>query len=166
MRLDPDESPFLDVSRCYDCRLCIPACPFEAISIAGWIQKVQLRSCSQDMSTIWKEYPINIASYCLDQNLSPINSANRMIGANEIQADHPHPNNTISNPTSPWVTNIKTKKRRIINVSSSLLFPISFTRLSSKTQIKNRGQNSVQKEKPSVVELNVIVFVVKGMKPL
>lgn len=35
VRLDPDEPPFLDVSRCYDCRLCIPACPFKAISVAG-----------------------------------------------------------------------------------------------------------------------------------
>ena len=32
--LDPDEPPFLDVSRCYDCRLCMPACPFGAISAA------------------------------------------------------------------------------------------------------------------------------------
>jgi Fe-S-cluster-containing hydrogenase component 2 len=32
--LDPDEPPFIDVSRCYDCRLCIPACPFGAISTA------------------------------------------------------------------------------------------------------------------------------------
>ena len=35
MRLDPDEPPFLDVSRCHDCRLCISACPFGAISVAG-----------------------------------------------------------------------------------------------------------------------------------
>lgn len=32
VHLDPDEPPFLDVSRCYDCRRCIPACPFEAIA--------------------------------------------------------------------------------------------------------------------------------------
>ena len=32
VRLDPDEPPFIDVSRCYDCRLCIPACPFGAIT--------------------------------------------------------------------------------------------------------------------------------------
>jgi MinD superfamily P-loop ATPase len=33
VRLDPDEPPVLDVSRCYDCRL--PAClPLEAVSIA------------------------------------------------------------------------------------------------------------------------------------
>ena len=34
VRLDPDEPPFIDASRCYDCRLCIPACPFGAISVA------------------------------------------------------------------------------------------------------------------------------------
>lgn len=33
VRLDADEPPFLDVSRCYDCRLCIPACPFGAIQV-------------------------------------------------------------------------------------------------------------------------------------
>ena len=33
VRLDPDEPPFLDVSRCHDCRLCIPACPFGAITV-------------------------------------------------------------------------------------------------------------------------------------
>jgi len=33
VRLDWDEPPYLDVSRCYDCRLCIPACPFGAISV-------------------------------------------------------------------------------------------------------------------------------------
>ena len=31
MRMDLDEPPYIDVERCYDCRLCIPACPFEAI---------------------------------------------------------------------------------------------------------------------------------------
>ena len=35
VRLDPDEPPFLDVSRCYDCRLCLSACPFGAISWQG-----------------------------------------------------------------------------------------------------------------------------------
>ena len=33
VRIDPDEQPFLDIERCYDCRLCIPACPFGAIQI-------------------------------------------------------------------------------------------------------------------------------------
>lgn len=33
VRLDPDEPPFIDVSRCYDCRLCILACPFGAITV-------------------------------------------------------------------------------------------------------------------------------------
>lgn len=33
VRVDWDEPPYLDVSRCYDCRLCIPACPLGAISV-------------------------------------------------------------------------------------------------------------------------------------
>jgi Fe-S-cluster-containing hydrogenase component 2 len=33
VRLDPDEAPFIDFERCYDCRLCLPACAFGAISI-------------------------------------------------------------------------------------------------------------------------------------
>ena len=33
--LDLDEAPFLDVHRCYDCRVCIPACPFGAITVRG-----------------------------------------------------------------------------------------------------------------------------------
>lgn len=32
VRLDRGEPPYLDVSRCYDCRLCMPVCPFRAIS--------------------------------------------------------------------------------------------------------------------------------------
>jgi Fe-S-cluster-containing hydrogenase component 2 len=35
VRLDSDESPFLEVSRCYDCRLCILACPFKAIAVVN-----------------------------------------------------------------------------------------------------------------------------------
>ena len=35
MRFDHDEPPFLAIERCYDCRLCIPACPFGAIHMAG-----------------------------------------------------------------------------------------------------------------------------------
>ncbi len=35
VRIDSDEPPFLDAARCYDCRLCIPACPFEAIRVTG-----------------------------------------------------------------------------------------------------------------------------------
>jgi Fe-S-cluster-containing hydrogenase component 2 len=31
VHIDPEEPPFLDVSRCYDWRLCIPACPLNAI---------------------------------------------------------------------------------------------------------------------------------------
>ncbi|HSJ57432.1 MAG TPA: 4Fe-4S binding protein [Anaerolineae bacterium] len=31
IRLDPDEPPFVDASRCYGCRACIPACPNDAI---------------------------------------------------------------------------------------------------------------------------------------
>lgn len=33
VKIDPGEPPFLDVARCYDCRLCIPACPFGAIKV-------------------------------------------------------------------------------------------------------------------------------------
>ncbi len=32
MRIDPDDAPFIDLSRCYDCRVCIPVCPFGAIA--------------------------------------------------------------------------------------------------------------------------------------
>ena len=34
VRLERDAPPYLDVGRCYDCRLCLPACPFGAISVA------------------------------------------------------------------------------------------------------------------------------------
>lgn len=30
-RFDRDEQPFLDMSRCWGCMDCIPACPFEAV---------------------------------------------------------------------------------------------------------------------------------------
>jgi len=30
-QIDPDEPPYIDLQRCYDCRLCIPACPFDAV---------------------------------------------------------------------------------------------------------------------------------------
>ena len=33
MRIDLDEPPYIDIERCYDCRLCIPACPFDALRI-------------------------------------------------------------------------------------------------------------------------------------
>jgi Fe-S-cluster-containing hydrogenase component 2 len=29
--MELDEPPYIDVERCYDCRLCIPACPFGAL---------------------------------------------------------------------------------------------------------------------------------------
>ena len=32
-QLDPDEPPFIDASRCYGCRLCIPTCPHKAIAL-------------------------------------------------------------------------------------------------------------------------------------
>ena len=30
-RFERDENPFLDMSRCWGCMDCIPACPFEAV---------------------------------------------------------------------------------------------------------------------------------------
>ncbi|MEW5941512.1 MAG: 4Fe-4S binding protein [Chloroflexota bacterium] len=33
--MDADEPPYIDIERCFDCRLCVPACPFEALWIAG-----------------------------------------------------------------------------------------------------------------------------------
>jgi MinD superfamily P-loop ATPase len=33
VQLDPDESPFIDASRCYGCHLCITTCPHEAIAL-------------------------------------------------------------------------------------------------------------------------------------
>ena len=35
VHMDPDESPYLDVRRCYDCRICIPACPYGAIMMSS-----------------------------------------------------------------------------------------------------------------------------------
>jgi Fe-S-cluster-containing hydrogenase component 2 len=37
MRIDHDEPPFLAAERCYDCRLCVPVCPFGAITVMGEI---------------------------------------------------------------------------------------------------------------------------------
>jgi Fe-S-cluster-containing hydrogenase component 2 len=31
VKIDPDEAPYVDIGRCYDCRLCLPACPYEAV---------------------------------------------------------------------------------------------------------------------------------------
>ena len=33
VRIDRDEPPFIDASRCYGCRACILACPFGAIAL-------------------------------------------------------------------------------------------------------------------------------------
>lgn len=33
VRIDPEDTPFLDIERCYDCRLCLNACPFGAIQV-------------------------------------------------------------------------------------------------------------------------------------
>ena len=38
LRIDDDEPPYIDVERCYDCRLCIPACPFDALRVVGDIR--------------------------------------------------------------------------------------------------------------------------------
>lgn len=35
VRYEPDEPPYLDVQRCYDCRLCLSACPFNAVLLRG-----------------------------------------------------------------------------------------------------------------------------------
>lgn len=32
VRIDRDEPPFIDVHRCYGCRLCLVECPFDAIT--------------------------------------------------------------------------------------------------------------------------------------
>jgi MinD superfamily P-loop ATPase len=31
VRIDADDPPYLDVTRCYDCRLCVPVCPHAAV---------------------------------------------------------------------------------------------------------------------------------------
>jgi len=33
VRFDREESPFLDMSRCWGCMICIPACPFGAVVV-------------------------------------------------------------------------------------------------------------------------------------
>jgi len=38
VRIDLDEPPYIDIERCYDCRLCIPACPFDALRVLSDIQ--------------------------------------------------------------------------------------------------------------------------------
>ncbi|HBG74755.1 MAG: hypothetical protein A2X25_12020 [Chloroflexi bacterium GWB2_49_20] len=38
MRIDFDDLPYIDVERCYDCRFCIPACPFGAVRTVGDIR--------------------------------------------------------------------------------------------------------------------------------
>lgn len=40
MRIDFDESPYIDIERCYDCRLCISACPFDAIKVINDICEI------------------------------------------------------------------------------------------------------------------------------
>lgn len=40
VRLDRDEPPFVDASRCYGCQLCIPECPHGAIKKALAYQPV------------------------------------------------------------------------------------------------------------------------------
>ena len=31
LTLDPEETPFIDGSRCHGCMVCIPVCPFKAV---------------------------------------------------------------------------------------------------------------------------------------
>lgn len=38
VRIDLDELPYIDIERCYDCRLCIPACPFGALRVVSDIR--------------------------------------------------------------------------------------------------------------------------------
>ncbi|HSR32010.1 MAG TPA: 4Fe-4S binding protein [Anaerolineae bacterium] len=35
LQIDQGEPPFIDPSRCYGCRACIPACPYGAIVLNG-----------------------------------------------------------------------------------------------------------------------------------
>ena len=35
LQIDPGEPPFIDPSRCYGCRACIPVCPAGAIVVEG-----------------------------------------------------------------------------------------------------------------------------------
>jgi MinD superfamily P-loop ATPase len=35
LQIDRDEAPFIDPSRCYGCRACIPVCPAGAIVVDG-----------------------------------------------------------------------------------------------------------------------------------
>lgn len=35
LRIDRDEAPYLDGERCYDCRVCIKACPFGAVQVTN-----------------------------------------------------------------------------------------------------------------------------------
>ena len=32
---EPGETPFVDASRCYGCRVCVAACPFDAVSVTA-----------------------------------------------------------------------------------------------------------------------------------
>ena len=45
LQIDPGEPPFIDPSRCYGCRVCIPACPNGAIVLNG---REASRTPSQD----------------------------------------------------------------------------------------------------------------------
>ncbi|HEY84884.1 MAG TPA: 4Fe-4S binding protein [Chloroflexi bacterium] len=33
VRIDRDESPFIDVHRCHGCKVCVTECPFDAIVV-------------------------------------------------------------------------------------------------------------------------------------
>jgi TPP-dependent indolepyruvate ferredoxin oxidoreductase alpha subunit len=40
VQLDLDEPPFIDAARCYGCRVCLSACPFDAIIVRHGLTQV------------------------------------------------------------------------------------------------------------------------------
>ncbi|RPI81270.1 MAG: hypothetical protein EHM41_20980 [Chloroflexi bacterium] len=37
IQIDPNESPYLEVDRCRDCRVCVSACPYGAVKQVGGV---------------------------------------------------------------------------------------------------------------------------------